>query len=136
MILQKNHQLFQKEEGNQVDTPDWLCYNKKANREKERPEKSFSCSLVQPDKAIQKSTVDAVETPIGYEPKPEDINVDGLVYESKQFTSEDVASLLELDIDLWKDEVKELREFYKQFGDKLPVKIKEELDALEARLSK
>lgn len=81
-------------------------------------------------------TVDAVETPIGYEPKPEDINVDGLVYEGKQFTSEDVASLLELDIDLWKDEVKELREFYKQFGDKLPAKIKEELDALEARLSK
>ena len=50
--------------------------------------------------------------------------------------AEDVASLLELDIDLWKDEVKELREFYKQFGDKLPAKIKEELDALEARLSK
>ncbi len=81
-------------------------------------------------------TIDAVETPIGYEPKPEDINVDGLVYEGKQFTTEDVASLLELDIDLWKDEVKELREFYKQFGDKLPAKIKEELDALEARLSK
>ena len=80
--------------------------------------------------------IDAVETPIGYEPKPEDINVDGLVYEGKQFTTEDVASLLELDIDLWKDEVKELREFYKQFGDKLPAKIKEELDALEARLSK
>ena len=87
-------------------------------------------------KPFKKSTVDAVETPIGYEPKPEDINVDGLVYESKQFTSEDVASLLELGIDLWKDEVKELREFYKQFGDKLPAKIKEELDALEARLSK
>ncbi len=81
-------------------------------------------------------TIDAVETPIGYEPKPEDINVDGLVYEGKQFTTEDVASLLELDIDLWKDEVKELREFYKQFGDKLPAKIKEELDALEVRLSK
>ncbi len=81
-------------------------------------------------------TIDAVETPIGYEPKPEDINVDGLVYEGKQFTTEDVASLLELDTNLWKDEVKELREFYKQFGDKLPAKIKEELDALEARLSK
>ena len=81
-------------------------------------------------------SVDAVETAIGYEPKPEDINVDGLVYEGKAFTTEDVASLLELDIDLWKDEVKELREFYKQFGDKLPAKIKEELDALEARLSK
>ena len=81
-------------------------------------------------------SVDAVETAIGYELKPEDINVDGLVYEGKQFTTEDVASLLELDIDLWKDEVKELREFYKQFGDKLPAKIKEELDALEARLSK
>lgn len=83
--------------------------------------------------------VDAVETPIGYEPKPEDINVDGLVYEGKQFTTEDIANLLKLDTKLWKNEIAEMRRYYKEDieakGGKVPVALYAQLDALEARLN-
>ena len=83
--------------------------------------------------------VDAVETPIGYEPKPEDINVDGLVYEGKQFTTEDIANLLKLDTKLWKNEIAEMRRYYKEDieakGGKVPAALYAQLDALEARLN-
>ena len=74
--------------------------------------------------------VEAVETPIGYEPKPEDINVEGL----DGITTETVADLLSVDKDLWKEEAKGIEEFYKKFGDKLPKEMSDELKALEARL--
>lgn len=83
--------------------------------------------------------VDAVETPIGYEPKPEDINVDGLIYEGKQFTTEDIANLLKLDTKLWKNEIAEMRRYYKEDieakGGKVPAALYAQLDALEARLN-
>ncbi len=83
-------------------------------------------------------TVDAVETPIGYEPKPEDINVDGLVYEGKQFTTEDVADLLKLDMDLWEKEIAEMRRYYDEDisakGGKVPEALYAQLDSLEARI--
>ncbi len=77
-------------------------------------------------------TVDAVETPIGYEPKPEDINVEGL----DGITTETIADLLSVDKDLWKEEAKGIGEFYQKFGDKLPKEMAKELSDLEARLSK
>ena len=43
--------------------------------------------------------------------------------------------LLGVDKALWQDEVKGIREFYQKFGDKLPEKLAEELDALEGRLN-
>ncbi|WP_295216064.1 phosphoenolpyruvate carboxykinase (GTP) [Ruminococcus sp.] len=83
-------------------------------------------------------TVDAVETPIGYEPKPEDINVDGLIYEGKQYTTEDIADLLKLDMDLWEKEITEMRRYYKEDiadkGGKIPQALYDQLDALEARI--
>ena len=45
--------------------------------------------------------VDAVETPIGYEPKPEDINLEGLDIDVNV-----VKDLLNVDKDLWKEEAK------------------------------
>ena len=75
-------------------------------------------------------TVDAVETPIGYEPKPEDINVEGL----DGITTETVADLLSVDKDLWKEEAKGIEEFYAKFGEKLPKEMSEELANLKARL--
>ena len=74
--------------------------------------------------------VDAVETPIGYEPKPEDINVEGL----DGITTETIADLLTVDKDLWREEAKGIEEFYKKFGDKLPSEMAGELKALEKRL--
>ena len=42
--------------------------------------------------------------------------------------------LLTVDPALWKQEVAGIREFYAKFGDKLPKKLRDELDALEKRL--
>lgn len=76
--------------------------------------------------------VDAVETAIGYEPKPEDINIEGL--EGDGITIDVVKELLSVDVDCWKDDVKSIKEFYAKFGDKLPEEMKKQLAALEARL--
>ena len=43
--------------------------------------------------------------------------------------------ILSVDRDLWKVEVAGIREFYRQFGDKLPKELAKELDDLEARLN-
>jgi len=75
---------------------------------------------------------EAVETPIGYEPKPEDIDITGL----DGITTDTVAGLLTVDKDLWKEEVKGIKEFYAKFGDKLPKELETELEKLEANLAK
>ncbi len=75
---------------------------------------------------------DAVETAIGYEPKPEDINIEGL--ESDGITLDVIKGLLDVDKALWKTEAVGIREFYGKFGAKLPKEMTEELDKLEARL--
>ncbi len=78
-----------------------------------------------------KGTADAVETAIGYEPKPEDINIEGL-----DIDVDVVKNLLNVDVDLWKEEAKGIHEFYAKFGDKLPAELSKQLTALEERLSK
>ena len=75
---------------------------------------------------------EAVETAIGYEPKPEDINIEGL----DDITLDVVTDLLNVDVDLWKEEVDGIKEFYGKFGDKLPKALNDELVKLEARLNK
>ena len=75
---------------------------------------------------------DAVETAIGYLPKPEDINVEGL----KDIDTATVADLLSVDKELWKEDVKGIKEFYAKFDqyDTLPAELKKELADFEARL--
>ena len=73
---------------------------------------------------------DAVETAIGYEPKPEDINIEGL----KDVTIDTIKGLLDVDADLWKADVASIEEFYAKFGSKLPAEMKHQLEALKARL--
>jgi phosphoenolpyruvate carboxykinase (GTP) len=78
--------------------------------------------------------VDAVETPIGYMPKPEDINLEGIEDEVSQDTLKD---LLTVDVDLWKDEVKDIKGFFDQVGEgKLPQELADSLNTLEANLNK
>ena len=72
---------------------------------------------------------DAVETPIGFVPKAEDINLEGL-----DLDIETLKSILEVDKDLWKDEVEGIAEFYKKFGDKLPVELTKQLETLKNNL--
>ena len=73
--------------------------------------------------------VDARETTLGYEPYPEDIDLEG-----SGVTKETLADLLSVDPELWKAECKGIHEFYAKFGDKLPQRLADELSALEARL--
>ena len=63
-----------------------------------------------------------METPIGFEPKPEDINIEGL--EDEGITLDVVKDLLSVDVEYWKEDVKGIKEFYAKFGDKLPEEIK------------
>lgn len=73
--------------------------------------------------------VDAVETAIGYVPKPEDVNLEGL----KDFDEEKLASILKVDNAKWAKEAAGVEEFYKKFGDKLPQELRDELNGLEER---
>ncbi len=77
--------------------------------------------------------IDAEETAIGYLPKMGDINVEGI---EDEVTPEVMEKLLAVDKTLWKNDVADMREFYKQFGDRLPKALSEELDKLDARLEK
>ena len=72
---------------------------------------------------------DAVETPIGYEPKPEDINLEGL-----NIDIETLKGLLDVDKELWKEDATGIEEFYQKFGDKLPKELKAELETLKKNL--
>ncbi len=73
--------------------------------------------------------VDADESPIGYLPKPEDINL-----EDSGVDIETLRELLRVDKELWKTEAAGIREFYAKFGDKLPAELKTELEKLENNL--
>jgi phosphoenolpyruvate carboxykinase (GTP) len=72
---------------------------------------------------------DAQSTPIGNVPAPDALVTDGL-----DVSSDALAELLSVDAGEWRDEVPLLREHYARFGDRLPVELNEQLDALERRL--
>ena len=74
--------------------------------------------------------VGAVETAIGYVPKPEDINIEDL----NGVTIDTIKDLLSVDVASWKEDCKNIREFYGVIGDHMPKELYEELDALEKRL--
>ncbi|MBO7214526.1 MAG: phosphoenolpyruvate carboxykinase (GTP), partial [Clostridia bacterium] len=78
-----------------------------------------------------KGEVEANEVAIGYVPNAEDINIEGL-----DINLDTVKELLTVDKATWIEEVKGIKEFYAQFGDRLPKELAVELEALEARLSK
>ena len=75
--------------------------------------------------------VDAVKTPIGYVPNPEDINLDGI---SANVTTDTVRDLLTVDTDAWLEDIENIKQFYEQVGSHVPAELKEELEALSARL--
>lgn len=79
-------------------------------------------------------TVDAVETPIGYMPKPEDINIEGL--ESEGVTLDVMKELLSVDKSLWKEDIEGVKAFYEKIGDRMPKELYDQLAAFEARLDR
>ncbi|HQC35839.1 MAG TPA: phosphoenolpyruvate carboxykinase (GTP), partial [Bacillota bacterium] len=70
--------------------------------------------------------VDAIETMIGYSPRPEDINIEGL----EGFDRETLAELLKVDPEAWVDEIKGIREYFSIF-DRLPQELADCLAELE-----
>ncbi len=75
--------------------------------------------------------VDAIETPIGYVPKAEDINIEGL-----DITIDTIRELLKVDNASWIEDLASIKEFYAKIGDTIPEELKEELAILESNLTK
>ena len=73
---------------------------------------------------------DAEKTAIGYIPKAEDINTNGL----DGVSLDTIQELLTVDTQLWNEEVEGIEEFYAKIGDTLPEELKKELGALKERL--
>jgi phosphoenolpyruvate carboxykinase (GTP) len=69
------------------------------------------------------------ETPIGTLPTPNDLELFGL-----SLADDALEQLLCVDHEGWLHEIPLIREYYAQFGVKLPGELSEELDALERRL--
>lgn len=82
-------------------------------------------------------TVDAEETAIGYLPKKEDINITGL---EDEVTPAVLDKLLDVDTELWKKEIAEMRRYYDEDiaakGGKIPSELYGVLDKIEANLNK
>ena len=77
--------------------------------------------------------VDAEETAIGFVPKAEDINLEGI---EDEVSEDQLKEILSVDNSLWEDEAKGIEEFYAKFGDRLPKALSDELNTLKAILEK
>ena len=71
----------------------------------------------------------AVETPIGWIPTPDGIEREGL-----DLPASTLEELLQIDRPDWEQEVASQRQFFSQFGSRLPREIQAEHEALEQRL--
>jgi len=71
----------------------------------------------------------AVESPIGRIPSPADLDVSGL-----NVSTENLATLLSVDVDGWLEEIPLIRDHFHKFGTHLPQGLERELNALEDRL--
>lgn len=74
-------------------------------------------------------TASAESTPIGNMPTPTSLDLNDL-----NLSKETVGKLLTVDVGAWLNEVEELKNYYKIFGEKFPSEIVEELHLLEAAL--
>jgi phosphoenolpyruvate carboxykinase (GTP) len=71
----------------------------------------------------------AVETPIGFVPTSDALDLTGL-----DLPAADIEAALQVDVDEWRAEVPQIAEWFERFGAKLPGVLWAELDALKARL--
>jgi phosphoenolpyruvate carboxykinase (GTP) len=75
-------------------------------------------------------TGDATETPIGNVPTPDALDVSGL-----SLDDDTLAQLLSVDAEAWRNEVPLIEEHFEFVGERLPEELRDELNALEKRLS-
>jgi phosphoenolpyruvate carboxykinase (GTP) len=73
--------------------------------------------------------LDALDTPIGYMPRPGDLNTQGL-----QIEAGTLAELMAVPRDLWQRELADLRQYLQQYGARLPPQMLTELDAVVQRI--
>jgi phosphoenolpyruvate carboxykinase (GTP) len=73
--------------------------------------------------------VGAVDTPIGRLPKEEDLDLAGLAIDEA-----DLKELLRIDAVAWKVEPADIEKHCTQFGDRLPARLRFQLDDLRRRL--
>jgi phosphoenolpyruvate carboxykinase (GTP) len=74
-------------------------------------------------------TAKAIETPIGNLPADGALDLDGV-----DINAEDLAELLRVDVEGWLHELPLIREYYSEFGDRMPKQLLAELDAMRERL--
>jgi phosphoenolpyruvate carboxykinase (GTP) len=72
----------------------------------------------------------AVETPIGFVPPPDGLDLSGLT-----ISNQAVETLLRVDKNEWLQESSRYREFHSQFGDRLPKELQGEVESLVQRLN-
>jgi len=73
--------------------------------------------------------VDGVKTAIGFIPKPEDIDMTGL-----DLPKGNMKKLFEIDPEAWRVEMDGVAEFFKKFGERLPLGLWAQHEALKRRL--
>ncbi|MBQ1545603.1 MAG: phosphoenolpyruvate carboxykinase (GTP) [Clostridia bacterium] len=76
--------------------------------------------------------VDAVETEIGFLPKPEDINLEGL---EDEVSMDALKEMLSVDKKLWAEEAEGIEEFYDSLGSTVPAELKDQLAKLKAAVA-
>jgi phosphoenolpyruvate carboxykinase (GTP) len=71
----------------------------------------------------------AQETPIGYVPTADDLDLEGL-----DASREDIEAALEFNADEWRAEIPLVEEWFAKIGEKVPTTLRDELAALKQRL--
>ncbi len=74
-------------------------------------------------------SVDAEESPIGYLPRSQDLNTEGL-----QIGEAELRGLLSIDRQLWTQEAAEIRSYLQRYGERLPPEMLQQLERIERRL--
>jgi phosphoenolpyruvate carboxykinase (GTP) len=72
----------------------------------------------------------AIETPIGFAPKKDSINIEGLTGQAEKMDE-----VLKVDKAAWLDECELIAEHQAKFGDRLPKELKEQFENLKKRLA-
>ena len=75
-------------------------------------------------------TASAEKTPIGYLPKPEDLDTKGLSIDNS-----DLEMILSVDTNGWKEAIPQIRDHFAQFGPKMPSTLVNKLDELDKSLA-
>ena len=74
---------------------------------------------------------EAIETPIGYLPRPSDIDTNGL-----DIDADTMQSLLNVDVGRWQEEMDSVGEYLESYGDRLPAVLRQEYQEVVEDLKK